>query len=208
MSAWARVSKALEAEGALFETDSQLPSVASLVAGEPVRGSWWGHPKGREIFAVLERLEHFDDALCVKLFSGKRTHLHRRHWGALFTIATSGSAWQKGGLTGAARRLLRKVEGEGRLRIDRIPRSRTDPKERRRAANELELRLLVHGESLHTDSGAHAKQLTSWRRVIEELEYGDAFPEETEARAELETLVSGWDERYRRRATVPWRRKS
>jgi len=27
-----------------------VPSLAEAIAGGPIRGSWWGHPKGREIF--------------------------------------------------------------------------------------------------------------------------------------------------------------
>jgi hypothetical protein len=30
--------------------------LAEYVAGEPIRGSWWGHASGREIFAVLSRV--------------------------------------------------------------------------------------------------------------------------------------------------------
>ena len=33
-----------------------VPSLAELVAGEPVRGSWLSHPKGREIFAVTRAI--------------------------------------------------------------------------------------------------------------------------------------------------------
>lgn len=29
-----------------------VPSVAEAIAGEPVRRSWWSHPKSHEIFAV------------------------------------------------------------------------------------------------------------------------------------------------------------
>jgi len=27
----------------LLETDARLPNVASLIAGEPISGSWWSH---------------------------------------------------------------------------------------------------------------------------------------------------------------------
>ena len=30
-----------------------VPNLAEHVAGEPIRGSWWGHAAGHEIFAVL-----------------------------------------------------------------------------------------------------------------------------------------------------------
>ena len=29
-----------------------VPSLAEAIAGGAIRGSWWGHPKGREIFRV------------------------------------------------------------------------------------------------------------------------------------------------------------
>ena len=29
-----------------------VPSLAEVIAGGPVRGSWWSHPKSHEIFAV------------------------------------------------------------------------------------------------------------------------------------------------------------
>ena len=31
-----------------------VPSLAEAIAGGPIRGSWWGHPKGQEIFRVAE----------------------------------------------------------------------------------------------------------------------------------------------------------
>ena len=30
-----------------------LPNVAEMIAGEPIRGSWWNHPASRSIFAAL-----------------------------------------------------------------------------------------------------------------------------------------------------------
>jgi len=30
-----------------------VPSVAEAVAGTPIRGSWWAHPRGKQIFAAL-----------------------------------------------------------------------------------------------------------------------------------------------------------
>lgn len=37
----------------LASATGPIPNVAELVAGEPIRGSWWAHPQGHEIFAVL-----------------------------------------------------------------------------------------------------------------------------------------------------------
>ena len=48
---------ALEDAGILLVQDATLPSVTTLVAGGPVRGSWWAHEQSHSIFAVLEELE-------------------------------------------------------------------------------------------------------------------------------------------------------
>ena len=61
--------------GVLMMADPKLPSVTTLVAHEPVRGSWWGHPKSHEIFAVGEALEDHEDVLVCKLIAGKVTNL-------------------------------------------------------------------------------------------------------------------------------------
>lgn len=39
--AYQEVWQTLEHYSLLLEADAQLPSLASIVAGEPVRGSWW-----------------------------------------------------------------------------------------------------------------------------------------------------------------------
>jgi hypothetical protein len=37
----------------LASSTGPVPAVAAAVVGAPVSGSWWSHPKGREIFRVL-----------------------------------------------------------------------------------------------------------------------------------------------------------
>lgn len=64
-----------------------VPSVAEVVAGEPIRGSWWGHPRGRDIFAALGAIADSPDARCFKLVGGKVTFVHRRLWPALVRLA-------------------------------------------------------------------------------------------------------------------------
>jgi hypothetical protein len=63
------------------------PSLAELIAGEPVRGSWWSHPKGREIFAVTRTIRDSDQVLVCRLAGGKVTFVHRRLWPALVRAA-------------------------------------------------------------------------------------------------------------------------
>jgi hypothetical protein len=64
-----------------------LPNLADEVAGESIRGSWWGHPAGHEIFAVLTRVLDSPDVVATRLVNGKVTLIHRRLWPALVRVA-------------------------------------------------------------------------------------------------------------------------
>ena len=68
-----------------------VPSVAEAVAGQPIIGSWWAHPKGKVIFAALSELDDSDDVRCFKLIDGKVTFVHRRVWPALACLAGNGA---------------------------------------------------------------------------------------------------------------------
>lgn len=63
------------------------PSLAEAIAGGPIRGSWWGHPKGHEIFAIANAISESDDVLVCKLVAGKVSYVHRRLWPALVKLA-------------------------------------------------------------------------------------------------------------------------
>ena len=64
-----------------------VPSLAEAIAGGPIRGSWWGHPKGQEIFRVAETISESPDVLVCKLVEGKVTFVHSRLWPALVRLA-------------------------------------------------------------------------------------------------------------------------
>jgi len=67
-----------------------VPCVAEAVAGQPIIGSWWAHPKGKAIFAALSEIDDCEDVRCFKLIDGKVTFVHRRVWPALARLATDG----------------------------------------------------------------------------------------------------------------------
>ncbi|MGH9886977.1 MAG: hypothetical protein ACREBE_15730 [bacterium] len=67
-----------------------VPSVAEAVAGQPIIGSWWAHPKGKAIFTALSELDDSDDVRCFKLVDSKVTFVHRRMWPALARLASDG----------------------------------------------------------------------------------------------------------------------
>jgi hypothetical protein len=64
-----------------------VPNLAEAAAGEPIRGSWWGHPKGSEIFRALGAVDDSPDVLCFRLVEGKITFVHKRLWPALVRLA-------------------------------------------------------------------------------------------------------------------------
>ena len=65
-----------------------VPSLAEAVAGGPIRGSWWGHPKGHDIFRVTEAISNNPDILVCKVLDGKITYVHRRLWPALVKLSS------------------------------------------------------------------------------------------------------------------------
>lgn len=67
-----------------------LPNIAEAVAGEPIIGSWWAHPKGKAIFAALSEIDDSPDIRCFKLVDGKVTFAHRNVWPALVRLGRDG----------------------------------------------------------------------------------------------------------------------
>ena len=65
-----------------------VPNLAEAIAGERIRGSWWGHPKGREIFHTSQIICESPDVLVCKLIESKVTFVHRRLWPALVKLAS------------------------------------------------------------------------------------------------------------------------
>jgi hypothetical protein len=64
-----------------------VPSLAETIAGEPLRGSWWGHPKGDAIFVCSRTIRNSNDVLTCRLIDGKVTYVHRRLWPALVRLS-------------------------------------------------------------------------------------------------------------------------
>ncbi len=66
---------------------TSVPNLAQVIAGEPLRGSWWAHPKGNEIFLLSRAIRRSPDVLVCRLVDGKITYVHRRMWPALVSMA-------------------------------------------------------------------------------------------------------------------------
>ena len=168
--------------GLLLKTDAALPSVTTIVAGEPVRGSWWAHPAGRRIFQTLRDLSQHPDIVVVKLVSGKDTLVHRALWPELYALATSNEPWQR--VSSEARRLLQRVGRAGVFEASGdIPR-------------ELERHLLVIGEQFHAVEGHHGKQLESWTHWADRVRLDPRRVTAAEAKAVFTAAMT--------KAKFPW----
>ena len=71
----------------LVSAAGAAPRLVDAIAGETVRGSWWGHPRGREIFRVLSAVQDSGEVLACRLLAGKLTLVHRSRWPALVRLA-------------------------------------------------------------------------------------------------------------------------
>jgi len=184
----------LKEYGLLLHTDASLPNVCALVAGGPVRGSWWSHPRGRQIFQVKIELEDHPDVLVTKLISGKITYLHRALWPAFIMIGRARESWQIERLSPHARELL--------AAVDRKPvqpdRGSSKP------ASELEANLLVHGEQFHSETGAHARRLESWDQWSSRIGYRGREITLVRAKRKLESIVAPLNRKFKGHGRLPW----
>ncbi|HTB88052.1 MAG TPA: hypothetical protein VK743_08875 [Steroidobacteraceae bacterium] len=71
----------------LVSAKGPAPRLTEAIAGEPINGSWWGHSKGRQIFAVLQKLEDSPDILVCRFIAGRVTFVHKRLWPAIVKLA-------------------------------------------------------------------------------------------------------------------------
>jgi len=70
-----------------------VPSLAATVAGEPLRGNWWSHPKGKKIFHLSRAVRESADILVCRIVDGKVTYVHRRLWPAVVLLASRFPKW-------------------------------------------------------------------------------------------------------------------
>jgi hypothetical protein len=196
VAALGRVRTALAQRGLLLLQDIELPAATTLIVGEVVRGSWWGHPQNKLVYDTLQQLG--TEVLWVKLVRGKETLVARPLWPALLGAARSREAWQLQGLSSTCQRLLELVDAASApVRLDHVtlPAPGKAPRE---LARELERRLLVHAGDLHTESGRHVKVLESW--AAWQLEHGASeVLAPAQARATLDAAVRAWP-----KPRLPW----
>jgi hypothetical protein len=193
--------------GFLLESDTKLPSVCGLITGGPLTGSWWSHPLAQDIFQVNEQLEDHPDVLITKLISGKVTFVHRELWPEIVAIGTAKQSWQTARLSAPAQELLNTVKKAGFLRTDQmVGRSSSTAKKDKPGdiARELERRLLIHAEQVHTESGAHAKALETWEHWSKRKSFTRTVIQAEEAKKNLEERLRKLNDEFDGTARLPW----
>lgn len=67
--------------GVVLEAAKRLePTLASHIAGGPIKDSWWGHPMGQKIYEFTQKIAASNAVLVCRLARGKITYVHRRLW--------------------------------------------------------------------------------------------------------------------------------
>jgi hypothetical protein len=144
----------------------------------------------------------------TKLISGKVTFVHRKLWPALLAIGMAREPWQTNGLSRKARNLLQIVDRKGEVRSDRLPAS---PKAKhsswREAVRELEERLLVYAEEFHSETGAHAKRLESWKHWASHVDLNPGQVATEEAKDELKKFAQKITAGNSDIPKLPWMKK-
>jgi hypothetical protein len=106
------------------------PNLAEAVAGEQIKGGWWGHRKGRTIFRATRTVRDCDQVLVCRLVGGKITYVHRRLWPAIVRLANS-----------LDKKTLAAIKEEhtpsGAHRVRTVPFPRWVPPEVRQAAEDI-----------------------------------------------------------------------
>jgi hypothetical protein len=116
----------------LLSARGAAPSLAEWMAGEPIRGSWWGHPRGHEIYALVSAISDSPDVLVCRLLAGKRTFVHRRLWPALIRAASRLPSAQLA-------RVIEEHTASGRHETREVPFPDWTPEDARAAASKLGL---------------------------------------------------------------------
>jgi hypothetical protein len=106
-----------------------VPSLAEAIAGKPVRGNWWAHPKADIIFHCSRAVRASPDVITCRLVAGKITYVHRRLWPALVRLADRFEANRL-----AAIREIHTAAGKHKIEVTLFP-AWVSPEVRRAASN-------------------------------------------------------------------------
>ena len=86
----AELLRFVRAKGVVLESArGPVPNLVEAIVGAPVKGSWWGHARGKEIFNLLNALRDSGEVLVCRLVGNKITYVHRDAWPALVRLSSA-----------------------------------------------------------------------------------------------------------------------
>ncbi len=71
----------------LMSARGPVPSLAEAIAGGPIRGSWWAHPRSHLIYKLCETVSDSAEVVVCRLVDGKVTFVHRLAWPAVVRLS-------------------------------------------------------------------------------------------------------------------------
>jgi hypothetical protein len=195
----------LEDTGLLLLQGLEIPDVCRLIASKRIKGSWWGDPLGPKIFALSEMLSDHSEVTVTKLISGKVTFVHRHLWQKLIAVGSARDDWQMKRLTAQGKLLLRQLDKDGCVRTDKLgPAFGKKPGD---VARELELKLLIHSDQFHTESGFHTKLLETWGHWRKRTGLRNKSIESWRAQNFFEKRLEEINKKYSGCGRLPWQTK-
>ena len=197
-----KVFAPLKEDGLLMAWDASLPSLTHLIAEEQIRGSWWSHKRAHTIFHVAQMLEDHADVLKMNLISGKLTYVHSDLWNRIYSIGVAREDWQLKGLSANARRLLEALDAAGTLHTYKL-RGEFGPRPGD-TARELESRLLIHAQQVHTETGKHSKVVETWDTWAKRAGLRARANDPIAARRFVEQRLANLKQKYNGRGELPW----
>ena len=187
----------LEGDGLLLMSD-----LTYLITKERIRGSWWSHKLANTIFSVAEMLDDHPDVMTTKLVSGKVTFVHRELWNHIYSIGVAREEWQVKKLSANARQMLERLDSAGRMQTNTTGKEfGAKPGD---VARELELRLLIHADQVHTESGKHAKVIETWKAWKKRIGFRARAKDPVDARHFLEQRLAAINKKHNGHGQLPW----
>lgn len=191
------VFEQLKNDGLLLTSD-----LTYLITKERIRGSWWSHKLAHTIFSVAEMLDDHADVMIMKLVSGKVTFVHRELWNHIYSIGVAREGWQVKKLSANARQMLERLDATGRMQTNTAGKEfGAKPGD---VARELELRLLIHAEQVHTESGKHAKVIETWDAWKKRIGFRARATDPVAARRFLEERLASINKKHDGNGQLPW----
>lgn len=161
-----KIIKELNKKGVLLLQDKTFPSVVSTIVGEPIIGSWWGHPMANPIYNGLNWAIDQKSIISAKLLSKKVTYINKKLYPFFFSIVSEVRPWQLKGLSKESTELMAMIKkSKTGIRSD-SPEFKLKYPALKKHIDDLETRLLIYTEEIHTEGGKHAKEIKPWAKSV------------------------------------------